>query len=115
MKNQLQPTGSVPSRLIIPSCAALPRTRMSTSRDVKRSIPSMMKCPGIVQEVMDQFARLTGRSYHLFDYSGAPDADRVIIMMGSGAETAEETAIYLQEARRKGRRCNRAPLPPLLS
>jgi pyruvate-ferredoxin/flavodoxin oxidoreductase len=56
-----------------------------------------MKCPGIVQEVMDQFARLTGRSYHLFDYSGAPDADRVIIMMGSGAETAEETALYLQE------------------
>jgi pyruvate-ferredoxin/flavodoxin oxidoreductase len=58
--------------------------------------PFYLKCPGIVQDVMDQFAQLTGRSYHLFDYSGAPDADRIIIMMGSGAETAEETALYLQ-------------------
>ena len=44
---------------------------------------------------MDKFAKLTGRQYHLFDYAGAPDAERVIIMMGSGAETAEETADYL--------------------
>jgi pyruvate-ferredoxin/flavodoxin oxidoreductase len=46
--------------------------------------------PGIVQQVMDRFATLTGRSYHLFDYYGAPDAERVIVMMGSGAEAAEE-------------------------
>ena len=52
-------------------------------------------CPGIVQDAMDQFAEITGRQYHLFDYSGAPDAERVIIIMGSGAETAEETARYL--------------------
>ena len=44
---------------------------------------------------MDKFAALTGRHYHLFDYSGAPDAERVIIIMGSGAETAEQTALYL--------------------
>lgn len=52
-------------------------------------------CPGIVQDAMDKFAGLTGRQYHLFDYSGAPDAERIIIIMGSGAETAEETARYL--------------------
>lgn len=46
--------------------------------------------PGIVQSVMDRFAALTGRAYHLFDYYGAADADRVIILMGSGAEACEE-------------------------
>ena len=46
--------------------------------------------PGIVQSVMDRFAVLTGRSYHLFDYYGAPDAERVVVLMGSGAEAAEE-------------------------
>jgi len=46
--------------------------------------------PGIVQSVMDRFAKQTGRAYHLFDYTGAPDAERVIIMMGSGAEAADE-------------------------
>ena len=52
-------------------------------------------CPEIVQETMDQFAGITGRQYHLFDYAGATDAEKVIILMGSGAETAEETARYL--------------------
>jgi len=37
---------------------------------------------------MDKFAKLTGRQYHLYDYFGAPDAERVIVVMGSGAETA---------------------------
>jgi pyruvate-ferredoxin/flavodoxin oxidoreductase len=46
--------------------------------------------PGIVQSVMDRFAAQTGRAYRLFDYYGAPDAERVIILMGSGAEVAEE-------------------------
>jgi pyruvate-ferredoxin/flavodoxin oxidoreductase len=46
--------------------------------------------PGIVQQVMDRFAKETGRAYHLFDYYGAPDAERVIVLMGSGAEAAEE-------------------------
>ena len=44
-----------------------------------------------IQAVMDKFAKIVGRSYHLFDYVGAPDADRVIVMMGSGAEAAHET------------------------
>jgi pyruvate-ferredoxin/flavodoxin oxidoreductase len=51
--------------------------------------------PGIVQATMDKFAAITGRQYHLFDYHGAPDADRVIVVMGSGAETAAETVDFL--------------------
>jgi len=54
--------------------------------------------PGIVQECMNQFAELTGRHYHLFDYVGADDAERVIILMGSGAETADETVVYLNKS-----------------
>src|ERR1700757_1532650 len=46
--------------------------------------------PGIVQSAMNRFAAQTGRAYHLFDYYGAADAERVIILMGSGAEAAEE-------------------------
>jgi pyruvate-ferredoxin/flavodoxin oxidoreductase len=52
-------------------------------------------CPQIVQSVMDKFAAQVGRSYHLFDYVGAPDAERVIVMMGSGAEVAHETIDHL--------------------
>ncbi|MBN8678288.1 MAG: pyruvate:ferredoxin (flavodoxin) oxidoreductase [Chitinophagales bacterium] len=51
--------------------------------------------PELVQAAMDRFAVLTGRQYRLFDYHGAPDAERVIIIMGSGAETAQETSDYL--------------------
>jgi len=53
--------------------------------------------PAIVQEYMDKVAKVTGRQYHLFDYFGSPQADRVIIMMGSGGETAEETINYLNK------------------
>ncbi|GHV59979.1 pyruvate-flavodoxin oxidoreductase [Spirochaetia bacterium] len=53
------------------------------------------KVPGIVQAEMDKYAKLTGRSYHVFDYFGAKDAEKVIIIMGSGAETVEETTEYL--------------------
>lgn len=51
--------------------------------------------PGIVQQTMDQFGQLTGRHYQLFDYVGAADAERVIILIGSGAETAQETVEHL--------------------
>jgi pyruvate-ferredoxin/flavodoxin oxidoreductase len=57
--------------------------------------PYYQATPAIVQEAMDKFAGLTGRQYHLFDYAGAPDAERVMVIMGSGAETADETVIYL--------------------
>ena len=57
--------------------------------------PYYEKAPGIVQDVMDKFKKLTGREYNLFDYEGAKDAERVIIIMGSGGETAAETAKFL--------------------
>ena len=47
--------------------------------------------PAIVQEMMDKVNKLTGRNYHLFDYVGAPDAENVVILMGSGADAVEET------------------------
>ena len=57
--------------------------------------PYYQAMPDIVQEIMDQFADLTGRQYKLFDYVGAEDAERVIILMGSGAEAAHETVDHL--------------------
>ncbi|MBR2874920.1 MAG: pyruvate:ferredoxin (flavodoxin) oxidoreductase, partial [Clostridia bacterium] len=47
--------------------------------------------PAIVQEMMDKVSALTGRSYHLFDYVGAPDAENIVVLMGSGADAVEET------------------------
>jgi len=58
--------------------------------------PYYMACPEIVQKAMDKFADVVGRKYHLFDYEGDPKAERVVVIMGSGAETASETALYLQ-------------------
>ncbi|MBN1146761.1 MAG: pyruvate:ferredoxin (flavodoxin) oxidoreductase [Anaerolineales bacterium] len=59
--------------------------------------PYYQACPGIVQETMEKFTKLVGREYNLFDYMGAPDAERVIVIMGSGAETAGETAQFLAD------------------
>ncbi len=56
-----------------------------------------LACPEITQEAMDKFAKLTGRSYHLFDYVGAEDAEKVIVIMGSGAEVAHEAVEYLTD------------------
>jgi len=57
--------------------------------------PFYVETPAIVQKAMDKFAGLTGRQYHLFDYVGAPDADRVIVLMGSGAEAVHEMVDWL--------------------
>jgi pyruvate-ferredoxin/flavodoxin oxidoreductase len=57
--------------------------------------PYYLASPDIVQDTMDQFAKMVGRQYHLFDYVGAPDAERVIVVMGSGAEVAQETVEYI--------------------
>jgi len=59
------------------------------------SNPFYAALPGIVQEAMYRFASLTGRTYHLFDYSGDPEADRVVVVMGSGGETLKETSRHL--------------------
>ena len=58
--------------------------------------PFYAATPGIVQQTMDKFAALTGRAYHNFEYAGAADAERLIIIMGSGAETVKETVKKLQ-------------------
>ncbi|GEA14538.1 pyruvate-flavodoxin oxidoreductase [Moorella sp. E308F] len=57
--------------------------------------PYYLATPGIVAQVMEQVGALTGRYYHLFDYVGAPDAERVIVSMGSSCEVIEETVNYL--------------------
>jgi pyruvate-ferredoxin/flavodoxin oxidoreductase len=63
--------------------------------------PFYLATPAIVQKAMDRFAAVVGRQYHLFDYVGAPDAERVIVLMGSGAEAAEETVEYLADREEK--------------
>ncbi|MGZ3449200.1 MAG: pyruvate:ferredoxin (flavodoxin) oxidoreductase [Polyangiales bacterium] len=60
--------------------------------------PYYARAPAVLQATMDRFAALTGRAYKLFEYEGPPDAERVIVLMGSGAETARETATFLQRA-----------------
>ena len=56
------------------------------------------RVPAILEATLERFALLTGRAYQLFEYDGAPDAERVIVLMGSGAEVARETAAYLRDA-----------------
>ncbi|MEL6162589.1 MAG: pyruvate:ferredoxin (flavodoxin) oxidoreductase, partial [Cyanobacteria bacterium J06628_3] len=61
----------------------------------ERTNPYYDACPEIVQQIMDEFAKRTGRHYQIFEYYGAPDAERVIVLMGSGCETVHETIDYL--------------------
>jgi pyruvate-ferredoxin/flavodoxin oxidoreductase len=85
--------GLTPDAPVVRGTAHNPDTFFQARETVN---PFYLACPGIVQEAMDEFAALTGRQYHLFDYVGDPDAERVIVMMGSGAETARETVAYLR-------------------
>jgi pyruvate-ferredoxin/flavodoxin oxidoreductase len=57
--------------------------------------PYYAAVPAIAQEAMDKFAQVTGRHYNLFDYFGHPDAERIVVIMGSGGETVVETVKYL--------------------
>jgi pyruvate-ferredoxin/flavodoxin oxidoreductase len=63
--------------------------------------PFYLACPDVVQSAMDRLAGRTGRPYRLFDYTGSPEADRVVVMMGSGAGAVEET---IEELNRRGER-----------
>ncbi len=63
--------------------------------------PFYDKVPEITQKAMDKFAKLTGREYQLYEYAGAKDAERVIIVMASGAQTAEETAKFMADTGEK--------------
>jgi len=57
--------------------------------------PFYAKVPGIVQQAMDKFAQLTGRQYHLFRYAGDPEAERVVVAIGSAIDVLDETAAWL--------------------
>ncbi len=63
----------------------------------ERFSPFYAACPDIVQKTMDKFAERVGRQYRLFDYFGAPDAEDIIVLMGSGAQTVEEVVEYLND------------------
>ncbi|HUT01837.1 MAG TPA: pyruvate:ferredoxin (flavodoxin) oxidoreductase, partial [Phycisphaerae bacterium] len=63
--------------------------------------PYYLACPEIVQKAMDRFASIVGRPYRLFEYVGAPDADRVIVLMGSGADATHEAVQALNAAGQK--------------
>ncbi|MFP4687067.1 MAG: pyruvate:ferredoxin (flavodoxin) oxidoreductase [bacterium] len=63
--------------------------------------PYYQKLPQIVKKTMDQFAQLTGRTYEPYQYTGSPEADRVILVMGSGAEAAHETVEKLNSSGEK--------------
>jgi pyruvate-ferredoxin/flavodoxin oxidoreductase len=84
--------GLSPDRPVLRGTAQNPDVYFQARETVN---PYYTACPEIVQKYMDRFAALVGRQYRLFDYIGAPDAERVIVIMGSGAETAAETAKYL--------------------
>jgi pyruvate-ferredoxin/flavodoxin oxidoreductase len=84
--------GMTPDRPIIRGTAQNPDVYFQARETVN---PYYIATPEIVQQTMDQFAKVVGRQYHLFDYVGAPDAERVVVMMGSGCETVEETVGYL--------------------
>ena len=71
-------------------------------------------CPDIVEGLMTRFAELTGRRYGLFDYVGHPEAERVVVIMGSGADTAHETVDYLAARGDKVGVLEGAPVPAVL-
>jgi len=84
--------GLSPDRPVIRGTAQNPDVFFQARETVN---PYYIACPDIVQRAMDRFGELIGRQYRLFDYTGAPDAERVLVLMGSGAETAVETVKFL--------------------
>lgn len=84
--------GLSPDRPVLRGTAQNPDVYFQARETVN---PYYLATPTIVQQIMDKFAGLVGRRYHLFDYVGALDAERVIVLMGSGCEAAEETVNFL--------------------
>ena len=84
--------GLTPDRPVMRGTAQNPDMYFQARESVN---PYYRVCPAIVQNAMDKFAELTGRQYQLYEYAGAPDAERVIVMMGSGAETTQEVVSHL--------------------
>ncbi len=84
--------GLTPDRPVVRGTAHNPDTFFQAREACN---PYYDACAGVVQDVMSRFGEITGRSYRLFEYAGDPHADRVIVLMGSGVETAKETVEYL--------------------
>jgi pyruvate-ferredoxin/flavodoxin oxidoreductase len=84
--------GLTPDRPMISGTAQNPDVYFQGRETVNKYY---LAVPKIVQETMDKFAKIVGRQYHLFDYVGAKDAEKVIVLMASGADTAHETVEYL--------------------
>jgi len=84
-----------PDRPVLRGTAANPDSFFQAR---EASNPFYDACPGIVDQAMARFAARTGRRYHLFDYVGHPEAERVLILMGSGAEVAHETVEWMLES-----------------
>ncbi len=87
-----------PERPFIRGTAQNPDTYFQARETVN---PFYARLPDVVQDMMDGLADRSGRQYRFVQYSGDPDAERVIILMGSGAETARETAAYLNAQRER--------------
>jgi len=80
--------GLTPEKPVVRGTAQNPDVYFQSREGVQKYYD---KVPAIVQEEMDKYAKLTGRAYHLFDYVGSKDAEKVIVIMGSGADTCDET------------------------
>ena len=89
---QIRERGMTPDRPIIRGTSQNPDVYFQGRETVN---PYYARLPGIVQGVMDRFAKLTRRQYRLYEYVGAADAERVIALMGSGAGAVEETVQHL--------------------
>ncbi|MBK7644914.1 MAG: pyruvate:ferredoxin (flavodoxin) oxidoreductase [Planctomycetes bacterium] len=81
-----------PEKPVIRGTAHNPDTYFQAREAVN---PFYDACPAIVERALERFAKLTGRRYRLFDYHGAADPERLLVLMGSGAETARETVDWL--------------------
>ncbi len=84
--------GMTPDRPVLRGTAQNPDVYFQARETVN---PFYDACPAIVQKAMDKFAALTGRQYKIYQYEGAPDAERVIVVMGCGGETTHELVDYL--------------------
>ena len=104
-------TGCGRSRRTVRCFAERRRIRTFTSRRGKRRILTTSRRRPSCRTRWTSSRKLVGRQYHLFDYVGAPDAERVIVMMGSGAEVAEETVEALLATGREGRAAESAAVP----
>jgi len=84
--------GLTPERPVLRGTAQNPDVYFQARETVN---PFYAVAPAVTQAMMDQFAKVTGRQYNLFDYAGHPEAERVVVIMGSGGETAEATVNHL--------------------